>query len=248
VAQGYFIVFQDKVDPKQIHFQVASATASDPPEDQLALKTDVEKVLTAFQLLYASRPADFASNFRALLALAQCGLVGTNAQPGIAQRALITLKDEIVLREAGQIKNRYLVRLGKFGLIILTPAVISAVASKLIPSVGLFCFSLVWTGAMLGVWLSFASRKAQMGFEDLTLIEKDQLEPPLRLFFIGFLTVLLGLFFYREAIVVEFGPLSTKGVGVDPVVSFLVGAMCGFSEQALPSEFARQASRLFERK
>jgi hypothetical protein len=98
---------------------------------------------------------------------------------------------------------------------------------------------------MLGAWLSFGYRKTVMKFTDLTLIEEDRLEPPLRLLFAGFLTLVLSLFFFRQAIVVEFGPFSTKEVGLDPVVSFLAGVMCGFSEKALPSQFAEQATRLF---
>jgi hypothetical protein len=247
---GYFVVSQDTESPKDIRFQVASSTPSDPPEDQLALKTEVEHVLTGLQMLYAQDQPKFEQSFRALLSLAQCGLVGPNAQPDIARRALVTLKDEIVLREAGKVKNRYLRGLGKYCIFMQLPGLIMVfVALYLTPvSIELKCFGLLWIGAVAGLWLSCAYRKTKMQFEDLTLIEEDRLEPPVRIIFVMLITMFMGFICYKGGATFTIGDISTKAIGTDPIVAVILGGLFGFSEQALPSQLARQAASLLDSK
>ena len=61
----------------------------------------------------------------------------------------------------------------------------------------LFCFlrnnvfcmmGYTWLGAMVGAWVSYGARKFQLEFEDMSLIEKDMVEPIIRLIYIGICT------------------------------------------------------------
>lgn len=249
MSKGYFIVSQNKENPRDILFTLESKEPTDAPEDQLTLKTEVERVLTTLQLLYVDGNPKFEENFDALLSLAQCGLVGSNAQPDIATRALMTLKEEIVLREAGRIKNKYLKELGKFCLGMSIPSILIVLYSLFFfMPVELFCFGMLWAGATIGVWLSYAYRKTHMRFEDLTLVEKDHLEPPIRIIFVGLITIILGLILLKQGLVIDMGQITTKDIGTDPITAYIIGSFCGFSEQVLPSKFAKRVASIFESK
>src|SRR5947209_2856345 len=102
---GAFVVSRDNGDPKDIRFEVVAGSGPTPKE-QVALKAEVESVLTVLRLLFTDE-GEFETYFRPLLSLAQAGLVGAHAQPEVAAGALVALKNEITAREGGKVKNRY---------------------------------------------------------------------------------------------------------------------------------------------
>ena len=51
-----------------------------------------------------------------------------------------------------------------------------------------------WLGAMTGAWISYGARKFQLEFEDMSLIEKDMVEPTIRLIYIGVCSLIFELF------------------------------------------------------
>src|SRR4051812_15817884 len=106
MAKGYFNVFRDPKNNREIHFHVPD-DAGDPPADQLALKSDVEKALMVIQTLFEMDEKSFERFFYPLLSLAQCGLGGQNAQPEVARLALESFKADVLNAQAGRVKNKY---------------------------------------------------------------------------------------------------------------------------------------------
>jgi hypothetical protein len=102
----------------------------------------------------------------------------------------------------------------------------------------------LWIGCMVGVWLSFGARNVSVNFEELGVIEKDRLSPPVRLVFAGLLTLIIGLLISSEAVLVELGELSTANFTEDPKFALLIGALCGISELALSAKVSQRASEL----
>ena len=100
---------------------------------------------------------------------------------------------------------------------------------------------LLLVGALLGVCVSFAIRKADYKtVNDLVVPEDDYLTPLIRLGVIAALTSFLVMFAAAELANVSIGPLSFSGVlrpDRHPFTPFLVGLICGLLEQTLPSTF-----------
>jgi hypothetical protein len=249
---GAFQVSRDNEDPRDIRFSIV-ANAGPPPKDQLNLKAEVEAALTVLRMLFAD-DRQFETYFRPLLSLAQAGLVGQHAQPDVALGALTALKNEITAREAGKVKNRYMRTLGLRALWVGAPVLIVAVGLYLVThnywggksaNLSIFInFLFLWSGCMAGVWLSFGARKTILRFEDLHIPEEDRLEPVIRLIFAGLLTVIIGLFFSLRVLTINLGAITTDQINVSVKLAALIGMLGGFSEKALSSAVARQASRL----
>ena len=88
----------------------------------MELRDKIDSTLTTIRMLFGDQTERFEEYFRPLLSLAQLGLVGASANPSLAQRALDSLKFEMVSREGAMIKNGYMKKLGKAALILGLPA------------------------------------------------------------------------------------------------------------------------------
>jgi hypothetical protein len=256
MAVGFFVVSATE-DKRDILFQTKSPATSDPSEEQTTLVNEIERTLRVLRQLFDGRDADFGRYFDPLLSLAQGGLVGDNAQPAIARRALVELKTEVLEREAGRVKNRHMVRLGRAAALLGIPSLLVGLAARVastFPEVaskhGVItgdaagnCAFLI-AGCAAGVWVSFGARKAQLVFEDLSVPEHDHLYPATRLAFTALLTAALGLLFHSGAAEVKIGTVSSSRVFVDPIAALLIGFLAGFSEQVLSKTIATHASRL----
>lgn len=246
MPEGSFTVAPDG-DTRDIVFRVKPNTG-DLPEDQLTLKDDIEKSLTVLRGLFSPGDPRFASYFRALLSLAQLGLAAEPAHPLLATRALVALKNEVVAREAGRIKNLYMKELGRVSLLLGLPLFSAAIiTTALFPAHRMLSgFLALLAGCMAGVWLSFGARKVSLPFEELHIPEADRLEPLVRLLFAGFLTFAMGLLFSLGAITVTVGSVTTSLINESLRVALLVGLLCGFSEQLLATRVAKQASSFLD--
>lgn len=238
-----------------------TADAPEPvPADQLKLVEQVQKSLTVLQMLFdpVNDKDRFLEYFRPLTEIARNGLEGLNAKPDVAAGALANLQHQAVTREAGRVKHRYMKRLASYagsnsalwlaaGLSCLgfakhplwpeLPAVVS--------NQGLACFFLLLSGCAAGVWLSFGARRPTLTFFELHIPEPDQLHPAMRVAFVMALTVIVGLLAHLQVMSVNLGDLKSAKVFADPVVAWMIGALCGFSEQLLSSQVSGQAARLF---
>lgn len=243
--KGFFRVFRDTENPNDIHFQQIELVDGEIiPEQQMQLRDEVDNAQTTIRMLFLHEPEKFEEYFKSLLSLAQLGLVGNSANPSLAIRALVSLKHEILAREGGRIKNQYMKELGKtsllFGLPVLLLAVIVNQYVNDLRTLQSFLF--LWVGSMAGVWLSFGSRKIELKFDELNILEKDRLNPSIRVIFAGLLTIVIGLLICTKAVVFEFGGLSTNSFLENIEVPLLIGVFCGLSEQVLSNKVAQHAS------
>ncbi len=247
MTPGAFFVSQDQKNPRDIDFQIDINQTSPIPEDQIALKEEVEKCLTSINILFPEGDKRFDEYFRSLLSLARVGLVGPTAQPEVANRALIGLKNDITAREGGKVKNQYMKRLGGQALLVGLPALLTAIALYHYQQRAVVTYFLfLWSGSMAGIWLSFGARKTVVKFEDLHILEDDRLEPLIRLFFAGLLTLLIGLLFSTKTVIINLGAVTTEQINTNVRVALIIGTLCGFSEQALSSRVLKQASYLLD--
>jgi hypothetical protein len=245
MTEGAFFVSQDRENPRDIHFKVASETTTIPTE-QHELREAVEQTLIVLRGVYPEGAPLFPPYFRQLLSLAQTGLVGKNAQPELAKSALTNLKRDITVREAGRVKNGYMRALGWRAMILGMPALACTYAFHLIaPGHPIEAIVLaIWGGCMGGCWVSFGARKPNISFEDLQVLEQDRVEPTLRLIFAGLVAETLALLLSTGAVDVKIGVLSASTLMSSYKVALLVGVLCGLAEQALPSKMLKRANDL----
>jgi hypothetical protein len=171
----------------------------------------------------------------------------------LAKLALEGFRAEFVAQEAGRIKNTYLSSLGAAAglvaiLLFLGYALISCCADK----TGFFylhkIFLIAAGGAAIGTWLSFSIRRVTLGFDDLSILEEDFLDPSLRILFVIALTVVVFLLFWTGAMNIEIGNLKTGDLAKpnSPLplgaISLLVGIFCGIAERSLATAVAGRAS------
>ena len=249
-STGYWAVERRRGEDDQpdIFFRVLKSGC---PTEQQQLKNEIERTLSALKTIYVPG-SKFNEAFAKLLSLAQVGLVGATPATSVAEAALDSLKNEIVDREAGRVKNGYMVKLGKWALAFC------AVGILLYWLVGINCawiprqvranqnFLLLWSGCMVGVWCSFASRKVIMSFFDLARIEEDRIDPPLRLIFSGLLTSILGLIFVTGFANIVVGTFEGAKFINDGSVALLIGALSGLAEKALPGALMQRAQTIFQ--
>ena len=246
MAKGLFIVSRDKTNPRDILFNTKDGVTELDDEDQLSLRDEIDRTLAVLRLLFKDGDESFEYYFNPILSLAQAGLVGDSAVPKVSKRALTELKNEIVAREGGKVKNRYMKELGKKALQLGLPTFVIATILFFIQSLATqAAFLFLWSGCMAGVWLSFGVRKTVLKYEDLGVIEEDRLEPTMRLIFTGLLTIIIGLLLSTDMIKINIGSVSTTSFVNDIRVSILIGMICGFSEKVLPGKIKEHADKIF---
>lgn len=227
-------------------------TLKDPdvPHEQITLKGDVERTLSALHVLYSESPDKFKEAFEKLLSLARVGLVGPKASPSVSIEALASLHREIVDREAGNIKNSYLRHLGLWCLIGWALAFFPFFASHWLrygPVAEDAAFFLLVSGAPVGAWVSFATRKVRLEFFDLIQMEEDRVDPSLRVVFVGLLSLLFGLMLKSGAVDLQLGDFRASGFSENNYSAFLLGVLLGVSEKVLPARVLDHANSLMGR-
>jgi hypothetical protein len=230
------------------------------PADQLKFKAEVEDTLTTLQVIFQEKKIwksgqsgktpyqrQFEEYRGKLRSLAQVGLAG-DADPDAGRQALKTLQLEILRREGPRIKNAYMKVLGTWAL---TFGVLTAVAYLVARNNSSFSFLLssfrntflVWTGTMIGTWLSFGLRRPILAFDDLGALESDMVEPAIRLVFTGLIAVTIAFIFYSGMVNVSVGGLSSANLFAHGSTALLIGILLGVSEQALPGTLTRRAAQ-----
>lgn len=248
MPKGAFRVYQEQDDPRDIRFELCPDMINEVPQDQSALRDEVDRALVVLRMIFPASDSRFNDYFRQLLSLAQAGLVGDTAQPAAARKALLVLKDQITAQEGGRIKNKYMKELGWKALMI-GPGflVIGYIADWFLKlDTVLIKFLWLWVGCMAGVWLSFGARKRDIKFEELHVLEQDRLEPFVRLVFAGLLTVIVGLLFSTKVVEVRLGSVESWQFTQDIQIALLFGMLLGFSEQVLPTKVAAKATELLK--
>jgi hypothetical protein len=189
----------------------------------------------------------FAAYQIKLVGVAQTGLQ-TPADPESAEQWLEALQSEILIREGPRVKNAYM---KKLGIVAAISAAIAAGAYLILrnnPQLGqlLYAFRnllVLWTGTMIGTWLSFGLRRPKVSFKDLGALEDDMVEPAVRLVFTGLIAITIAFIFIRGMINVNIGGLNSADLYAHGSAALLIGLLLGVSEQALPGALTRRASQ-----
>lgn len=254
-------------DVVSIYFGPNNAVPQPPPKEQRQLQEASDKlVLTARRVYRIDHAPDeeqkkrFRSIYIRTFQIAMLGLQGDNPATEIATAALADLAGELIDDEAARVKNGYLKRLGIAALWAAFPfacvyllikgrpdsAFVKVLLQPLDADPKAFAaFMLLWIGCFLGVWLSYGIRKTTFTLTDLTATEADRLTPTIRLWFAGFLTMLLGIVFVIPVVDVQIGAWKLSNIIDYPMLAFLVGALCGISELMLPTAVEKRATDFF---
>ena len=242
----YKVVRQNPDNKRDILFEVDKD--SKPTLEMEKFKQEIERVLIVLRELYSESDQLFDFYYDNLLKLAQVGLISHKID--IAYQALKVLKEEVVIKEGGKIKNKYMKMLGTAALKVgLLPLVIAIIAVNVEfynkkDFVILINFLFLWSGSMVGIWLSFGVRKTDLSFYDLHVLEKDRLNPYIRLFFAGFMTITIGLFLSLDFFELKVCNITSSLINSNIRFAILLGIVCGISEKALPSKVTQHAYKL----
>ena len=246
MAAGAFVVYQNPDNPRDIRFDISPRLRGKVPKEQSDLHEKIESNLTLLRALFPAGEKKFDEYFSQILSLSQAGLVGENAQPQLAANSLAGLRNDIVIRESGPTKHIYLRRLGFSSLLLsLLIVLLTFFFLYIFPSAKYIVgYLLLWIGCMVGVFLSFASRRLTFALEDLPILRSDSLEPIVRLVFAGLATLVIGLLLSSDVISISLGVHKSAEFKTNWELALLIGALCGISEKALAVRISGQAKEL----
>ncbi|MBP2303968.1 hypothetical protein GBZ48_03455 [Azospirillum melinis] len=244
-VRGAFYVCRNPDDKRDICFQRSAQFDGDIPDDQDELRNSIESTLTVMKIIFSDNDEKFEEYFRSLLSLAQAGLVGDAPQTKISARALIGLRNDIVVRESEFIRNRYLKSLGIIGVVLFS--VIAMVEIYVIRLYFLDArgYGVIWCGSIIGVWLSFSAKRIKISFDDLSFLEQSGWNPFNRLIFVGLLAVSFGILLSLQILDVQLGSIKASSFKDNIEAAVIIGILGGFSEKALPLRITEQASKMF---
>lgn len=242
---GCFTVGQNPDDEFDIKVGVIPNSEVKPTKEQMKLYNEQEAACSIIKSLDNTDKAIKLKYFSKLLTLTQAGLVGISPETELALDSLERLKEEIVIVEGKTIKNRYMARLGLYaGIGIVVFAILCAVFTYCCACQTLRAISFLGIGTMIGTWVSFGARKFEMKFEELSVIEKDMMEPVIRLVFI-FLSAVIFMFFMITGIIeIKVGSLDTKEILNDYRVPLIIGMVCGLVESKIGIKVHKQATTI----
>ncbi|MEA2835362.1 MAG: hypothetical protein QOG66_3564 [Methylobacteriaceae bacterium] len=237
------------IRPRYIEFQPVPHV--DVPPDVSALQIEIEKTLATLIMLFPEtgfrrkfNQAQYGQYFDKVAGIAVAGL--GQDQTVLGSMALEALKQEIVTRESGRIKNSYIRKLGSWCVFFMTVTGAVYAVPNLCGGLPQWVleqreFLTLILGSFLGTWLSFSIRNVELTFPQLAVMERDQLDPPIRLLFVAGLTLVIGLIFATGLASITIGSFTTAFLNSGRI-ALLIGLFCGISEQALSTTVGAKAS------
>ena len=246
--KGYFIVSENSNEKFDIKCELRPDVEDEVPEEQSRLYADVEHTCNVIKALNKTTEDVKRKYFDMLLSLAQVGLVPeSGAQPEMAMISLEKLKAEMLLIEGKRIKNQYMRRLGiTASILAVIVGVIVAVCFAITKKDAFLMIGYTWLGAMAGAWISYGARKFHLSFEDMALIEKDMLEPVIRLMYIGVCALIFELFLSCEIATVTVGGITTSSLTSDIQTQILIGVLCGLVESKIGIDIYKKANSVLD--
>lgn len=246
--KGYFVVYENKEEKYDIKCDLRPDVEDEVPELQSLLFSEVENACNVIKSLNKTSDEIKRKYFNKLLSLAQVGLVPEkSAQPKMGMVALDKLKEEILHIEGKRIKNQYMRRLG--AVATLLSIFVGAVMGLLyfITKSNVFCMiGYTWFGAMVGAWISYGARKFHLEFEDMSIIEKDMLEPLIRLIYIGSCALILELFLSCGIATITIGNITTESLRSSTEIQILIGIICGLVESKIGIDIYKKANSMLK--
>ena len=235
---------------------------SDLPNDQLQLKAEIELALSAIQRLYPGEDgeAEFRPYFVQIAGAAQVGLVGEACYPEVGKQALAGIVADLIDQEGGDVKNKQLQALAVRSAKLSAPLLALYVLFRLLDSStacaplrwfmstlllnpqAVACFMVMLVGCFMGVTLSYAARTTVLSLKDLVTPDVERLRPYARLLVSAAWTLLVGYLIALDMIAIEIGGVSTKNFATQPMIAFVLGAVCGLSNLTLPGVVSKKVA------
>lgn len=242
---GYFIVYENDKEQFDIKVEINTKKTDNPPKEFIELYSNVEAASAIIKSLNKTEESIKRKYFNKLLSLAQAGLVSSSANPELAEASLIRLKEEIVIIEGRRIKNNYMKVLGIYALVIAAISLIVYETLQILNKYDeLAALMLLGTGTMLGTWVSFGARKMDLKFEELSVIEKDMMQPFIRLIYIYLSAIVMALFLMTGIVQLKVGTLDATNMISDYKVPLLVGIICGLVESRIGVKVYKHANNI----
>lgn len=219
----------------QFHLARHIKEFEDIPECQQELYADIEEVSNVLNSLQHTDIFTKRRYFDKLLSLSRAGLTGKTAQPGLAKKSLSKLKEEVTLSEGQRIKSSYMARLGIFALILLILSFVSWTAlSDLFENLySLRMYLIVWSGSIVGTWISFGARKFSIEFKQLGALEEDRMNIYIRTVYVGVCSLVFVLLLNSDIINIDIGTISSKQISEEVELQAILGVLCGLIESKL---------------
>lgn len=187
------------------------------------------------------------------IALAGLSIDAIEVYPELAFKALLKLKEEILLRESSNVKNRYMEKLGK-NVVIQTLFLLLFILffnnfqhiDKDIAN-NLSSYGYVYIGTIVGAWISFGARKPNLSFEELSIIESDGLSPGIRLIYVGLCSIIIFLFLKTEIVVISINNISTSYITQSIEMELALGASIGLIEYKISEKLFKKANLVIDK-
>jgi len=237
MSEGAFIVTE--VDGGIVFAN--SGKLTEIPSDQAKLVQLVADFETTLKVLFPAKAEKYRAYFERLLSNAQGGLVGQHPLTALATTAVEGMKVELATREGKGIKTKYLVELGWMALVSAMGAaalwlfatycqILAAEMSALKP------YFVVWTGSMIGLWISYAVRRTAINYDELSVMDRRTTEAAIRVVFVGLVSTVFALFLSTGIMEFAIGDFKFHDFKSGAETAGLLGLLAGFSEQTLPSK------------
>jgi hypothetical protein len=192
-----------------------------------------------------------ADEFRMrLLQAAEVGCEACYPKTKIAVNAVQDICNEIVLRKGRQIKYQYL-------LIFLTHVgSVAALALLVILAASMYSgfdqqrsnlvqgYALVVVGAMGGAWLSAATSRRTVAFDEIPSFIEQRYEPRIRTLFVTLVALAFALFLDAGILGMEVGGLALEDFESSAPTALALGLISGISEKAASVQLIDRARTL----
>ena len=187
-----------------------------------------------------------------LLQVAEVGLAAKHVRTHLAAKALDQIREEISLRKGITIKLKYLSRLAGWALLgVAAGASLVYIAAKGIPGLyspdpstpGLKGYGWVVIGSMAGAWMSVASTRRKVAFEEMPDFLSSRFEPLIRLIFVGLLAASFALFLQHDLLTLKVSEVDFKNFSSEVGVALLLGLIAGISEKAVSVRIISRAQK-----
>ncbi len=240
-VSSQFLVYIDKENPYDIEVMENNTHANNTSSELnnfYALIEDTNLVIKRMDVDKKLKKV----YIKQLLAVARIGLVGKDPNIALAKKALNKLKSRILINEGGKIKNKYFGKLGIASLIIGAIAIGIAIGIYYLTkdtddgvTYYIHQYFFVFAGSMAGAWVSFGVRKKELKFDELSVMEKDRLNPYIRLLFVGVVSMLFLLFLNSSLITLAIGEVTIDSIMDNIELQILLGAIAGLAGNSLAS-------------
>ncbi|MGL5724291.1 hypothetical protein [Cetobacterium sp.] len=227
-----FYVQKNANDEDDIEFSVQEPS-QEIPKNYNELFSEVEKLRADIIKIFEKDKIGKEKYFQMLLTLAQAGLAGENSNPDLGLIALKSLKNDILTVEGQKFKTKYMISLGKNAAINAVITLVLFFAMSNFFKFSTIKYLLVFSGAMIGSWISFGIRKLDISFKDLVNFEKDLMPCQIRLIFIGIVSVIFAMLVNNNLIDISVSNFKLSTLFLKSETTLLFGILCGILDKNL---------------